>query len=61
MALEFQKVSLLLNVIAFLMVVASVAVAQEETTPKDTTPPRNGYDASRWSRVSLVVNHTTVT
>ena len=29
-----------MNVIAFLMVVASVAVAQEETTLKDTTPKK---------------------
>ncbi len=40
MALKFQKVSLLLNVLAALMLTANVAVAQEEKTLKDTTPKK---------------------
>jgi len=40
LALKFQKVSLLLNVLAALMLTANVAVAQEEKTLKDTTPKK---------------------
>ncbi len=40
MRLKLQKISLLLDVLAALLLTANIAAAQEDTTLKDTTPKK---------------------